>query len=129
MTEIRAWAAALFGVGAAALITAGCDKQVPQRILVNVAGWNSPPAVVRLHEASACTGTYREAARSAELTFTFDTTSTQGRIGVVTQDLTLCYSVGADWRPLWSSRHGGGAKQIIVRCDGATSCTDEFDYQ
>lgn len=111
------------------LATTGCDEVVPQQVIVNVAGWRNAPKLLRLHEATECTGAYIEEARSAEMEFKFDTASTRGGVGVVTQDVALCYSTDKDWRLLWSSRHGGGAKRIVVKCDGATSCADEFFYR
>lgn len=123
---VRAWAML---AAAIVLVMVGCDEVIPQQVIVNVAGWRGAPKLLRLHEATECTGPYREATRSAEMGFKFDTASTRGGIGVVTQDVALCYSTDADWRLLWSSRHGGGAKRIVVKCDGATSCTDEFFYR
>jgi len=111
------------------LVVAGCDESVPQQVLVDVAAWKGAPEVLRLHETAECKGPFQEQTRSAEMAFKFETVSTRGGVGVVTQDLALCYLAGSGWRSVWSSRHGGGAIRIVLRCDSSTSCTDEFFYR
>lgn len=116
------------GVMALILSAVGCDKQIAQKVTVNVRDWTASPESMRLHAAIGCTGDYIEAARSEDKTFTFATSSTRGGIGVVTQEVALCFPSDHEWRQLWSSRHGGGAKEILIKCDSETSCIDEVIY-
>lgn len=111
------------------LAMSSCDQTVPQQVIVNVASWEGAPKLLRLYGRVKCNGPYKEQARSTDLTFTFDTESTRGGVGVVTQDLALCYQAGSIWLPLWSSRHGGGAIRIVVECNATALCTDEFFYR
>jgi len=106
----------------------GCDTLITQKVLVNVGDWVGPPESIRFHANIGCAGNYIEVMRSSDKTYAFTTDSIRGGVGVVTQELTLCFLSDGEWRPFWSSRHGGGAKEILIKCDSETSCTDEFIY-
>ena len=129
MIKILVRTVAVASVGVVALATSGCDQVVPQQVVVNVSAWKEAPQVLRLHEGTECKGPYKEQMRSTDLMFTFDTDSIRGGLGVVTQELGLCYKVLSTWVPLWASRHGGGAIRVVVRCENAALCTDELLYR
>lgn len=111
------------------IVVAGCDRRIQQVVLVDVSDWHEGPKAFRLHSIVDCSGEFLQAIRLSRTKFEFRTDSTKGGIGVVTQELSLCYEVEGRWNQVWWSRHGGGARQIKIWCEGPEStCTEEFFY-
>ena len=112
-----------------ALVLVGCDKQVPQEITGSIAFGSGAVANTKLRlyaSEKTCEGQYVEAVTDATGGFRFQTESTRGGIGVVTQAIAICSEQSGDWKPVWSTITGGGAPRIILTCKPATDEEQEF---
>lgn len=96
----------------------GCDTQVPQTVVVraNFAGAN--PESFWLVESDRCDEEPINARWYRRELWIFGLSSTRGGLGVVTQELALCYK-GSGTSPIvaWHGLHGGGAPLIVLSCD------------
>jgi len=109
------------------LTFAGCEAQVvPQSVIVNLDEVQVGIDELRLYASTECAGEYEVHKRDSKA-YSFSTHSMKGGFGEVTQELALCVTRDQQSHLLWSSRHGGGAKRIELRCS-TTSCDEKFTY-
>ena len=64
----------------------------------------------------SCEGDYIDFTTDAGGRFRLQTESTQGGVGVVTQEIAICFEQVGKWYPLWSTVTGGGAPKIVLAC-------------
>jgi len=102
----------------AVLLLTGCDRQVLQTVIAQVNLPNHDPNSVWLVHSDQCSADRIRPERYRNGLWIFSLTSTQGGVGVVTQELSLCYQ-DSDASPTraWHSVHGGGAPLIVLSCD------------
>ena len=105
------------------LLLGACDRQVPQTVVVRADVSNATLDSLWLVEDDMCgsaritPGWYRDGL------WIFSLSSTRGGVGVVTQELALCYqNAGAPPTKAWHSVHGGGAPLIVLSCGNPESC-------
>lgn len=107
----------------------GCDREIPQQVIVRLPAEVAHSAEVVLFDSLECSGEAVALSANDPGVLRFKTESTRGGVGVVTQELSLCIRANGDWTRLWSSRHGGGATLIEVSCSSLTAdCEDAFSY-
>lgn len=112
-----------------AVVLTGCDKQVPQEITGSISLGSGPMADTKLRlyaSEKSCEGEYVESTTDTNGAFRFETESTRGGVGVVTQSIAICAEQSGDWKPLWSIVTGGGAPRIILTCKPTASEDEEF---
>lgn len=100
------------------LLLTGCDKQVLQTVVVQVNLAAHGPDAPWLVQSDQCSADRIRPERYRNGLWIFSLASTQGGVGVVTQELSLCYQAanGSPTRA-WHSLHGGGAPLIVLSCD------------
>jgi len=103
----------------ALLLVSGCDRQIPQTVVVRRDVPSPSSDSLWLVESDQCTSERIRPERYRNGLWIFSLSSTRGGVGVVTQELSLCYQ-GAAASPIkaWHSLHGGGAPLIVLACDG-----------
>ena len=101
------------------VLAAGCDSEVPQTVVVRSDVIAPDLGSMYLVEGRECSGKRTTPGWYRNGLWIFRLTSTRGGVGVVTQELALCYQV-ADASPvkLWDILHGGGAPLLVLSCDG-----------
>lgn len=106
-----------------------CDVQVPQEIYIDM-GDSIVGAEVSVFPGASCDGEALQGAGGTEGSWRFETDSTRGGVGVVTQQLTVCLKGGEASRIIWTSLHGGGARRINLICDqyAVPACKESFTY-
>ena len=102
----------------AVLLLTGCDRQVLQTVVVQLDLANYGPDSLWLVQSDQCSAERIRPERYRNGLWIFSLASTQGGVGVVTQELSLCYQdAGAATTRAWHSLHGGGAPLIVLSCD------------
>lgn len=116
-------------IGTALLVgLGGCEPQdVPQSVIVSIDGAQMVGAEgLRLYAGMECAGEFVTPVRESNV-YSFSTHSLKGGFGEVTQELALCIARNQETQLLWSSRHGGGARRIELKCSAST-CDEKFTY-
>jgi hypothetical protein len=107
----------------APLSLAGCDRQVPQTVVVRASLPDPRLDSVWLVEGNECEGARIRSGWYRDGLWIFRLSSTRGGVGVVTQELALCQqNAGAPSIKAWHSVHGGGAPLIVLSCRNHESC-------
>ena len=102
----------------AVLLLTGCDRQVSQTVVVQVNLANHRPDSLWIVQSDQCSADRIRPERYRNGLWIFNLASTQGGVGVVTQELSLCYQdANASPTRAWHSLHGGGAPLIVLSCD------------
>jgi hypothetical protein len=107
------------------ILAQGCDRQIPQTVVVHAD--NSPPVplTLRLVESNQCEDEGTSAGWSSNGLWIFRTTSIRGGVGAVTQELSICVGDSpATSNSVWHTIHGGGSPLLVLACDfgGTKSC-------
>lgn len=111
-------------------LLSGCDREVHQTVVVQANIAKADIHSLWLSETNDCTSRQIEPGWHRDGLWIFRLSSVRGGVGVVTQELTLCYQPeGASPMMVWHSLHGGGAPLIVVSCSGTTpdSCALYMD--
>lgn len=105
-----------------AVMLSACDSQVPQTVVVRADFTNATLDSLWLIPADRCAGEPIKAGWYQNGLWIFNLSSTRGGVGVVTQELSLCYRDDSG-KPVatWHGLHGGGAPLIVLSCRGADS--------
>lgn len=101
------------------LLLGGCDRQVLQTVIVQINLANHGADSLWLVESDQCSASRIKPERYRNGLWIFSLESTQGGVGVMTQELSLCYQEADASSPTraWHILHGGGAPFILLSCD------------
>jgi hypothetical protein len=106
-------------IAIALFLLGGCDKQVPQTVVVRANVSGSQLKSIWLSESKSCEGNRVDAGWYREGLWIFRRSTTRGGLSVVTEEISVCGLITgqATPAPIWYSLHGGGAPLIVVSCE------------
>ena len=116
----------------ASLALSACDKRFEKQVVAVATRGAAPASVVevRLYRLQQCQGEYESSTLATDGAATFKRTVELGRLGVITDELSVCVEVAGSWKPLFSSLHGPAPMRIDIACDFGKvdpQCSTQFD--